>query len=139
MRKVWFSFQGFLCLKYLRERELQWILFINMFTIDIEKKYKPIEMCLRWDIFYFLSQSTVKSTLYLLQSPTGDYLKIQRMKKLQSRSHFVNDTNGRYDVQKSDLEVVLTWYERANTNVRKSDLEVILMIRMEDTTFKKVI
>ena len=83
-----------------------WILFINMFTIDIEKKYKPIEMCR-----HFL----LSALEYPYYNP-GGYLKIQHTKK-RPRSHF-NYMNGRYYVQKSDLEV-------------------ILMIGMGDTTYKK--
>ena len=75
--------------------------------------------------------------------------------KKRSRSHF-NDTNGRYDVRKSDLEVILDDHKpkirrtkkrsRSHFNdtngrydVRKSDLEVILMIRTEDKTYEKAI
>ena len=60
---------------------------------------------------------------------------IRRPKK-RSRSHF-NDTNRRYDVRKSDLEV--TSDTNGRYDVRKSDLEVILMIRTEDTTSEKAI
>ena len=57
--------------------------------------------------------------------------------KKRSRSHF-NDTNGRYDVRKSDLEVILVLRTR-RYYVRKSELKVILMIRTKDTTYEKAI
>ena len=116
MQKVWFSFQRFLCLKHLRERELHEFCSSICLQLILKRNANPLKCA---DIFYFLSQSTrIK-----IQG-----VKIQRMEE-QLRSNF-NDTNGRYDVRKNDLEVILM-IRTGNTtyHIRKSDLEDILMIR----------
>ena len=67
----------------------------------------------------------------------------------------MDDTNGRYDVRKSDLKVILMIQQKiprmnkrsrshfsdmnGKCDIRKSDLEVILILRTDDTASEKAI
>ena len=51
---------------------------------------------------------------------------------------YFNDTNGRYDIRKSCLEIILM-IQTEDTTYGKAAMEVILMIQTIDTTYEKAV